>query len=123
MRHPHATLALREFALAQAKAACRLAPADRAFALTLGVAQYRLGLDREALPTLRRSDGPDAAAATARDRPTALAFLAMTLHRLGQKDEARTTLARLRELVKAPEWAGNGEAQDFLHEAVALIEG
>jgi hypothetical protein len=42
--------------------------------------------------------------------------------RLGQKDEARTTLARLRELVKAPEWASNEDAQAFLREAGELIE-
>jgi WD domain, G-beta repeat len=121
VRNLYANAILRESALAQAKEACRLDPENRSFVLTLGVSQYRLGLDCEALPTLRRSEGPDSAAAKA--QPTALAFIAMTLHRLGQKDEARSTLARLRELVKAPEWASNEEAQDFLREAVGVIEG
>ena len=112
VRHPWSNARVREFALTQAKAACRLDPENRNYVLTLGVAQYRLGQYAEALKTLRRSEGP-----------TALAFLAMTLHRLGQKDDARSTLARLRELVKAPEWAGNEEAQGFLREAVGVIEG
>jgi hypothetical protein len=55
--------------------------------------------------------------------PSDVAFLAMTQHRLGQKDEARTTLARLREIMKAPTWAANEEAKAFLREATQLIEG
>ena len=111
VRNPYANAVLRESALAQAKEACRLDPENRSFVLTLGVAQYRLGLDREALPTLRRSEGPDSAAAKA--QPTALAFIAMTLHRLGQKDEARSTLARLRELMKARNGSATKRSRGF----------
>lgn len=36
--------------------------------------------------------------------------------------KARTTRARLRELAKAVEWAGDEVAQAFLREAVAVVE-
>ncbi len=46
----------------------------------------------------------------------------MTHHQLGHKDQAAATLARLREVMKKPEWATNEEAKDFLKEAETLIE-
>jgi hypothetical protein len=54
--------------------------------------------------------------------PANLAFLAMTLHQLGKKDEARATLARLREVMKQPRWKHYAKSTDFL-EAEELIEG
>jgi predicted NACHT family NTPase len=55
--------------------------------------------------------------------PADLAFLAMAQHQLGHKEQARTTLARLRETMKQPRWAKYVEAQGFLREAEALIDG
>jgi hypothetical protein len=52
-----------------------------------------------------------------------LSFLTMAQHQLGHKEQARATLARLREAMKQPRWAQNAEAQGFLREAEALIEG
>jgi Flp pilus assembly protein TadD len=108
-------------ALRRAEAAVRLAPADGNSLNTLGVAQYRTGKLAEALGTLAQSEklntskqGPN---------PADLAFLAMTQHQLGKKEEAQATLARLREVMKQPAWEKNAEAQGFLHEAEELIEG
>jgi WD40 repeat protein/serine/threonine protein kinase len=56
-------------------------------------------------------------------RPQNLAFLAMAQHQLGFPEQARTTLARSQEALKRPQWARNAEAQGFLREAEALIEG
>ena len=47
----------------------------------------------------------------------------MTQHQLGKKDEAKATLARLREIMKQPAWLKNAEAQGFLGEAETLING
>jgi hypothetical protein len=51
------------------------------------------------------------------------AVLGMAQYRLGHKEQAQATLARLRDAMQKPEWAGNAEAQGFLREAEALIEG
>ena len=90
---------------------------------TKGVAQYRLGLDEEALKTFSRSDNP-----------TNLTFRAMAQFRLGRKEDAQATLDRLREFMKDPEWQRwnlygqlhryeQDEVQSFLQEAEELIEG
>src|SRR5262249_55671795 len=102
----------------QMNAACRLAP-DAGHRLALGVAQYRLGqFEREryseALATLSKCDP---------HQPTTLAFLAMTQDRLGKKDDARATLARLRELTREERWSKDEAAGAFLREAAGLIEG
>jgi hypothetical protein len=41
-------------------------------------------------------------------------------HRLGLSEKARETLARLRAVMKDPEWADNPEAQAFLREAETI---
>jgi hypothetical protein len=55
--------------------------------------------------------------------PSDLAFLAMAQQRLGQQEQARATLARLRQALNQPQWAQNIEAQGFRREAATLIEG
>ena len=47
----------------------------------------------------------------------------MTHHQVGHKAQAAATLARLREVMKKPEWATNEEAKDVFQEAETLIEG
>jgi hypothetical protein len=49
-----------------------------------------------------------------------LAFLALTQHRLGKQEEARTTLRRLRGVVNQPEWVRQVTAQAVLRELEAL---
>jgi hypothetical protein len=53
-------------------------------------------------------------------QPAILAILALAQHRLGLSDQARTTLGRLREVMKNPQWSGNPEAQGFLREAETI---
>ena len=98
-----------------AKAACRLEPDNGTYLNTLGVAQYRSGLVAEALATLTRSNDLNK-----QSEPADLAFLALAQHRLGQSDKARVTLARLREVMKDPQRAGDQKAQGFLHEAETI---
>ena len=118
VRQPGADSSAYQQALHQADIACRLAP-DHADCLnTLGVAHYRVGQYREAAEALVRSNQAHKASI-----PADLAFLAMTQHHLGQKEPARASLARLREIMKQPPWATNAEAQGFLREAAALIDG
>jgi hypothetical protein len=110
----------------RAETACRYDPDYGTFLSTLGVAQCRLGLYREALETLNRSyalnrdsDPPELGFRL----PADLAFLAMSQQRLGDSDAARQTLAQLRAALKAPgpnlDFAENAA---FLCEAEAVIE-
>jgi Flp pilus assembly protein TadD len=105
------------FALRQAHTACEFAPEDGRYQTALGIAQYRTGQYQEALTTLKQLDQRGI------HTPEALAFLAMAQHQLGQKEQAKATLARLRETVTKPRWAKNAESAAFLREAEALIEG
>jgi hypothetical protein len=54
--------------------------------------------------------------------PVDLAFLAMAQHRLGQTDQARATLGRLRDLANQPRWSEVTELRDLLHEAGTLVD-
>jgi tetratricopeptide (TPR) repeat protein len=119
LRHPYANAVMYREALAQAEAASRLAPDHAQGRILLGIAHYRLGrFDKgeyhAALAALERCD---------QDHPWTLAFLAMTQQQLGRRDDARATVARLREVKKDPRWAKNAPADAFLREASALIEG
>jgi WD40 repeat protein/tRNA A-37 threonylcarbamoyl transferase component Bud32 len=109
-------------ALCQAREACRLAPGDGSFLNTLGVALYRMGDYAEAVKTLAQSDQLNQVTYKV-SIPGDLAFLAMAQHRLGRKDQAQAALTRLREAMKQPQWANNGEARGFLSEAEALLQG
>jgi WD40 repeat protein/serine/threonine protein kinase len=117
VRHPHANAFMCRFALAQMSAACNLLPDVDTYQVGLGVAQFRLGRFQKdeyqnALATLTRCD---------QDHPVTLAFLAMTRQHLGQKDQARVTLAHLEEIMNAPTRATSAEEKFFLQEAMALI--
>jgi hypothetical protein len=108
-------------ALRQAEAGVRLA-LDAGYLLnTLGVAQYRAGRYADALATLTKSE--KLTATKEGSLPADRAFLAMARHQLGNKDEAKATLGRLRETMKQPRWAQDAEAAGFLREAEELIEG
>jgi WD40 repeat protein/serine/threonine protein kinase len=106
-----------EKALRQAETACRVDPDNGTFLNTLGVAQYRAGRYEDALATLKRADRIN------KGMPEDLAFLAMAQHRLGRKEEAQASLARLREILKDRRRSQDEEAQAFLREAEALVEG
>jgi hypothetical protein len=109
-------------ALKQAEAACTRAPEDGSCLTALGMAQYRVGRHPEALETLLRADRANARPPGG-SAPSVLALLALTHHRLGHSDEARTHLGRLRERLKEPGWRPNEEARALISEAALLIEG
>ena len=76
------------------------------------MAQYRVGAYKDALETLRSCGSVGHLEDLA-----VMAFTAMTLHQLGQQEEAKASLDRLRELCKNDE----GGAQVFLSEPDRLI--
>ena len=115
IRHPGQPQANYRRGLRLAETACRLAPDNGRFRNTLGVAQYRAGLNAEALATLMRSNELNK-----EKDPVDLAFLALVQHRLGQSEKARTALGRLREVMKNPQLAGSPEARAFLREAATI---
>jgi hypothetical protein len=98
-----------------------LASEEGSILTTLGAAQHRLGRYADALATLAKSEKRNATKDGA--HPRDFAFLAMTQHQLGKKDEAKATLDRLRDGLKQPRWAKDTQAVNFLHEAEKLIEG
>src|SRR5262249_39911128 len=109
-------------ALGQAQeAAVRFDLGNGLFLNTLGVAQYRVGRYADALATLTESEMLNATKEGW--FPADLAFLAMTQHQLGKKDEAKATLNRLRKVMKQPPWSQYYEGPVFLREAEELIEG
>jgi hypothetical protein len=119
LRHPNSNAITCRFALAQMSAACARAPDNAAYRLALGAAQYRLGKFQkeqysEAMATLTLCD---------HNQPLPLAFLAMTQHQLADGEQARTNLARLREIMKEAPRTSSAEAEAFLREAVTLIDG
>jgi WD40 repeat protein/serine/threonine protein kinase len=119
VRQPGAEPAAYRLALRQAETACRLVPDNGTYLTTLGMAEYRVGKDREAVAALERADRIKKDLQESPDPPD-LAFLALAHHRLGQTDQARAVLSRLRELMKKAERARDEPAQAFLREAEAL---
>jgi Tol biopolymer transport system component len=115
VRKPYLNAFQYRFALLQAEHACRLAADKNDYRIGLGAALHRAGRYREAIETLGRADRPD------QSSPAALAFLIMAHHRLGQQEQARADLARLREALNQPRWAKGAETLDLVHEAQALI--
>src|SRR5262249_25726849 len=98
-------------ALVQAETACRLAPKNGLYRITLGPAQKRPGKMGEATDTL----GPFAEEKD--PTPIALALLAMAHLQVGQKNKAEDYLKRLLETMKADRWTKDEEAQGLLREA------
>jgi WD40 repeat protein/tRNA A-37 threonylcarbamoyl transferase component Bud32 len=127
---------------ALAERACELESDDPGHVNTLGVAQYRVGAYDLSIATLMRSDvlyrgngdAPNARSSISATRsprsaaadlfhPVNAAFIAMAQFKLGRVDQARASLARLRELMHDTRNAANEEYQAFLAEAEVLIEG
>jgi tetratricopeptide (TPR) repeat protein len=100
--------------------ACQLEPENGLSLNTLGIAYYRVGNYEKALAMLLRSDGINKTQLKG-SLPADLAFLAMTHQQLGHAKEAQAELQRLRERMKDPHWANDGEAKGFLREAEALL--
>lgn len=107
-------------AVAEARRAVELAPNQGFYINTLGVALYRAGQFQEALDTLTRSDAINAEEQDG-PQPGDVAFIAMARWQLGQKEEARVALARLRDLAAQDRWKNEEETRRHLAEAEALI--
>jgi tRNA A-37 threonylcarbamoyl transferase component Bud32 len=107
-------------ALHQAEAAVQAAPGAATHLTTLGIAQYRVGQFADALTTLMNSEALHAAKEGS--QPADLAFLAMAQHQVGKKEEAKSTLVQLRNVMKTKRWSHDLEALGFLREAEELIE-
>src|SRR4051794_8138041 len=60
------------------------------------------------------------AAVPAAPFPQDLAFLALSRHQLGQTDQARAVLDRLRQAMSQPQWARHPEALAFGREVEAI---
>jgi WD40 repeat protein len=108
IREPGADPAAARRAVAQAAVAVELSPGDGNILNTLGVAQYRSGLYREAVATLTQSDqlntkvrgGPI---------PEDLAFLAMAHFQLGHMREAEVVRARYNLVKLRPQVPKEGD--------------
>lgn len=117
VREPGGTAADHAQALRDAEQAVKLAADSGPILNTLGVAQYRAGQFAAAQETLFRSldlnrnpeSGPDPA------------FLALACFRLGDRTEAVSHLARLRERMRASNASRDRVTQGFLTEAETLI--
>jgi WD40 repeat protein/tRNA A-37 threonylcarbamoyl transferase component Bud32 len=139
IRKPQGTQAENRRAVLLADELCREAPSNRLYLGLLGAAQYRAGSYAEAVEALTRAAALDAAGAVglggpnifgaalplllsvkASTIPRDLAFLAMAEYRLGRQNQARATLAWLREVLKQPGWAGHDRG--LFAEAEALLQ-
>ncbi len=110
-----------QFALNQAEAACQLGASAPQYLTALGLAHYRLGKFQEALDVLNQIEqGPEAEAE--KSYPIKLAVTAMAEFRLGREEQAKSTLARLRNITSKPEWEQDDDALKLVQEAEEVIE-
>jgi WD40 repeat protein len=122
VREPNRSPADYDLARRYVETACKLEPKQSMYTNTLGVARYRVGRYLDALGDLTRSL-PLNAAQYGGPIPADLAFIAMSQYRLDRKQEARSTLGQLREVMRNQRWANDDESASFLDEANELIEG
>jgi hypothetical protein len=123
-----------QHALRQAEEACHLEPKSSELAITLGVAQYRLGQYAASVETFRRSifrflftPSPQPRVPSLRsdeivNRMAArTVFMAMAYHQLGQKKQAQEILTPMREALARFQSPNFAETRDFLREAETLM--
>lgn len=108
-------------ALRQAQAAHRMAPDNLAGLRALGMALYRCGKFQESIEKLTVSD-QRFSAQNANRNPIDVAFLAMARFKLGQIAEAQELLTVIRSLLNQPLGRRLGERENFLREAVQVVE-
>jgi hypothetical protein len=84
------------------------------------MAQYRVGKYRDALTTLTRVGRLDAESQSA-PRAAGLAFMILSHHQLGQDDEARKSLNRLRRTLESRNYVNDGLGLAVLRE-VEMVE-
>ena len=92
-------------ALGKVEKAFELAPDSPMTTWTLGAAQYYVAEYDHAVETLRRADEMWLPVLK-NGHPLAVSYLAMTLDRLGQRDQAQATFYRLQRILRDdPTWA------------------
>lgn len=116
MKKPDGDSFAYSLALRQAEEACRLRPNQRFYLNTLGLAQFRVSQYANAIESLTKADRFNGGI------PGDLAFLAMSHHQLGQKDQAQKAFTRLREAMKQEKWSNDAEAQAFFRETEKLLQ-
>jgi serine/threonine protein kinase/tetratricopeptide (TPR) repeat protein len=89
---------------------------------TLGVCHFRLGAYELALEYLAQSDAYYAKG-NSPGVPADVAFLAMAHHQLGNAQQAREAMTRLRQIMQQPSMKDAPDELAFLKEATALLEG
>jgi tetratricopeptide (TPR) repeat protein len=120
VRLPDNDVVAYQAALEKVEKADNWEPNDTAILNTLGAAQYRLGSYEDALKTLTKS-AKILSDAGEEPNPVNVAFTAMTLHQIGQAEEAKATLGQLRELCKDWPFDEDMVIQNLLAEAEKLI--
>src|SRR5262249_61443547 len=101
------------------KEADRISPSDGHVLLPLGMALYRLGRFKDAAVILNSSFEINAASSKFTPPAGDLVFLAMAQYRLGQKEDARRTLAQ----AKGPKFQPGSVSPHGWREGEALIQG
>ena len=107
-------------ALQKAKKAKGFEPDNWSTLNTLGVAQYRVGAYEEGLVSLTNAGKIRADKHLEPDHANS-AFIAMTLYQLGQTEESRASIEKLRSLFKEKESQDEKKLQVFLFEAEKLL--
>ena len=85
----------------------------------LGMAQFRLGQHTDAERSLLRA--ANARSQAEGPHPAVEAFLALTCHALGRKEESAAALARLRQALEQPAWAADTNCRAWLREVEAAL--
>jgi hypothetical protein len=101
-------------------AAVRESPQDAGSLNTMALAEYRVGLYRDAQESAERSE------ASSRDAsgpsPQNLAVIAMSQHQTGQTEVAVETIRKLGEVMKQPQWSAQQGAIALSDEAKKVLE-
>jgi hypothetical protein len=116
IRQPDLEPAAYWLAVRQSEEACRLVPRSWRYLTGLGMARYRFGQYQAAVDALTQAVDVRASLQLG-PRPADLGFLALSRHRLGQTNQARADLVRLRELLKTPGLLYDAQDHAFLREA------
>ncbi|MFC1792770.1 protein kinase [Planctomycetota bacterium] len=111
-----------QVALEKARSAKRFEPDDWSILNTLGIALYRVGAYDDTIIALRETEKLRADSGAEAD-PTNVAFIAMTLHRLGQNEEAHAARNRLHSLFYEGKYDNDYEALNSLVELEKLLGG
>jgi WD40 repeat protein len=115
-----ATLTDCQRALRMMQAACAASPNDGTLLNTLGMAQFRCKMFKEAAETLMRAHEQNR---SRRPLPHDLAFLAMCFQHLGEPEKAKEYLSQGRKAANQSHWSGDDEVKAIMAEAEKTVLG